>query len=42
MKKEYNSPEAEIDFFNFSSSIRTYDLSSNGYETEDSEEQPWG
>ena len=40
--------EAEIDFFNFSSSIRTFDLSGGGWEEEggwslrDSEENPWG
>lgn len=47
-EKEYNSPKAEIDFFNFSSSIRTFDLSGGGWEEEggwslrDSEENPWG
>lgn len=40
MKKEYNSPEAEIDFFNILSSVCTE--SGFGFETEDSEEKPWG
>ena len=52
MKKEYNSPEAEIDFFNILSSksvITTSGFSweedgnpNNPFEIDDSEENPWG
>ena len=49
MKKEYNSPEAEIDFFNILSS-KSVITTSFGWEEEgktpfsidNSEENPWG
>lgn len=40
MKKEYEEPKVDIEFFNVSSSVLT--SVGGGYETEDSEENPWG
>ena len=47
MKKEYNSPEAEIDFFNILSSKSVITTSfgweeEGGWSLRDSEENPWG
>lgn len=46
MKKEYEEPKVDIEFFNVSSSVLTITPSDpsagGGYETEDSEENPWG
>ena len=39
MKKEYEEPIFEIDYFNISSSVGTWDLSGGGWEEEG--ESPW-
>lgn len=46
MKKEYEEPIFEIDYFNISSSVGTWDLSGFGWEEEDSigrtRDSAWG